>query len=93
MVEKEKKEEFSIISYTLGIVSIVLAFFVPLGGFVFGVIGFIQSKKQKTSLSKKSKKLNMIGMILSLVLFIISIVVNIYFVNKGFYPWQNFPSS
>ena len=93
MAEKEKKEEFSVVSYTLGIISIVLAFFLPLGGFVFGVVGFIQSKKQKTLLFKKAKKLNMIGMILSLVLFIISIAANVYFINKGFNPLQNFPSS
>ena len=93
MAEKEKKEEFGVVSYTLGIISIVLAFFIPLGGFVFGVIGFIQSKKQKTSLYKEAKKLNIIGMILSLALFIISIVVNAYLINEGFNPFQNFPSA
>ena len=92
MTEKEKKEDISVVSYTLGIVSVVLAFFLPLGGFVFGVVGFIQSKKQKTLLYKKAKKLNLIGMILSLALFIISIVANMYFINKGFSPLQNFPS-
>ena len=50
-----KDGDSSQVSYILGIVSIVTAFFTPLAGIIFGVIGLIQSKKQKTPLSKKSK--------------------------------------
>ena len=72
------KEDKSFVSYTLGIVSIVMAFFQPLAGFVFGVIGFAQSKGQKTETGKKAKKYSIIGMVLSIIWLIISIVVAIY---------------
>jgi|TARA_Y100000034_G_scaffold74012_1_gene88972 uncharacterized membrane protein len=73
MVKKE--ENFSEVSYMFGIMSIVFAFFTPLVGVIFGIIGIIQSKKQKTPLSEKGKKLSIIGMIISVVLFITLIVI------------------
>jgi len=87
----EKKEDFSKISYVFGIMSIVFAFFTPLAGLILGIIGFVQSKKQKTNLSKKAKKLNTIGIILSAILFIITIAVTLYFTIKGVNSFPSFP--
>ncbi|GAI38755.1 unnamed protein product [marine sediment metagenome] len=39
------KKDSDVVSYVLGIVSIVMAFFNSPAGLVFGIIGFIQSKK------------------------------------------------
>jgi len=75
----EKKEEKGV-AYILGIVSIVMAFFQPLAGIIFGIIGLVQNKKEK---SKKAKKLNVIGIIIGTILFIISIVVTVYLAIKG----------
>jgi hypothetical protein len=86
MAEREVRD---IISYILGIVSIVMAFFNSPAGLVFGIIGFVQSKKQKTDLSKKAKKLNKIGIILSAILLAISIAITMYITLKGL-P-SNFP--
>lgn len=69
-----EKRGFDFVAYILGIVSIIMAFFSPLAGLAFGVVGLVQSKKQKTPLSDKAKKLNLIGVILSGVLFVISLV-------------------
>jgi len=74
----EKKVDFSVVSYILGIASIIMAFFTPLAGLVFGLVGLIQNKKQKTELSKKAKKLNLIGIILSAIFFIASIIATFY---------------
>ena len=52
-----------------------MAFFSPLAGLIFGIIGFSQSKKLKTSTSKLSRKLNILGMVISLVIFILAIVL------------------
>jgi heme/copper-type cytochrome/quinol oxidase subunit 2 len=71
----KKEEDFSEVSYVFGIMSVVLAFFTPLAGFIFGIIGIVQSKKQKTPLSEKGKKLSIIGVIISIVLFITLIVI------------------
>ena len=87
----EKKEDFSVVSYILGIISIVLAFFTPLAGLIFGIIGFVQSKKQNTGLSKKARKYNIIGMVLSAILFTITVLVTIYFTTKGIGNLPNFP--
>ena len=91
MVKKEGS--FDVISYTLGIISIVTAFLTSfgLGGIIFGVIGLAQSKKQKTDLSKKAKKLNTIGLILGIIIFIISLITTIYLTIKGVGGLQNFP--
>ena len=84
MVKKEG--DFGEISYILGIISVVNAFFIPLAGFVFGVIGFIQSKKENNQLSKKAKKLNVIGIILSIIMFIITVIATTYLTVSGLNP-------
>ena len=89
----DKKQDFSIVSYILGIMSIVFAFFTPLAGLILGIIGFMQSKKQKTELSKKAKKLNTIGIILGAILFVISIIVAVYFTINGMEKLGSFPLS
>ena len=70
------------VSYVLGILSIVFAFFSSFGlaGLVLGIVGFSQSKKHGV---KKAKNLNLIGIILSIVVFIISSVALLYSVKHG----------
>ncbi len=78
----DKKTDFSLVSYTFGIISIVLAFFTPIAGLVFGIIGVVQSKKQKTALSLKAKKLSTIGIVLSIILIIVSLVITYFFTDQ-----------
>jgi uncharacterized membrane protein len=68
------------VGYILGIISIVLAFFEPFAGLVFGIIGFIQARKAK---SQKARRLSIIGIVLSAILIVISIVAFIYALNNG----------
>ena len=75
----KKIDELSI-SYLLGIMSIVFAFFTPIAGLIFGVIGLRKAKRIK---STESKKLNTIGIVLSVILIIISLVVLIYSLSTG----------
>jgi hypothetical protein len=70
-----------LISYILGIVSIVFACFQPLAAIILGVVGIIFSKKDKSDLGKKAKKLNIIGIILGVVIFILMIAITIYLAN------------
>lgn len=79
MVEKKERVDFSQTSYIFGVVSIVMALFTPLLGLVFGIIGLIQSTKQKTEISRLSKKLNIIGIVLSVLVF----AVSLFFLLKG----------
>jgi|TARA_Y100000310_G_C20556826_1_gene750994 uncharacterized membrane protein len=85
------KENFETASYVLGIISIVLAFFTPLAGLILGIIGLRLSKKQKSELSKKAKKYNTIGIILSLIFFIITLIIAAYFTIQGVNNLPNFP--
>lgn len=87
------KKDFSVVSYMLGIISIVLAFFTPIAGLVFGIIGFIHSKKQKTELSLKAKKLCTIGIVVSAILAIVSIVLAILFTFQGLNGFPQIPTS
>ena len=80
MVDKKEQVNFSQTSYIFGIVSIVMALFTPLLGLVFGIVGLVQSAKQKTDVSKLSKKLNIIGIVLSIIIF----GVSLFFILKGF---------
>jgi len=68
------------VSYILGILSIVFAFFSPFAGLIFGIIGLIQSNKLKF---QKAKRLNIIGIVLSAVFVIIQIIFQIYILTKG----------
>jgi|APSaa5957512622_1039677.scaffolds.fasta_scaffold01620_14 MFS family permease len=70
----DKKQDLSLASYTLGILSIVFAFFTPIAGLILGIIGFRVSGKKKLPLSKKAKKLNVIGIVLSIIFVIASIL-------------------
>jgi len=83
----KKEEDFSEVSYVLGIISIVTAFFLPLAGFILGTIGLIHSKKQKTKLSEKAKKLNIVGIILSIILFVVTILAATYLTILGTNPF------
>ena len=74
MADKKEKIDFALTSYILGIVSIVTAIFQPLLGISLGIIGLVQSNKQKTNISKLSKRLNIIGIIIGVVLFVVSLI-------------------
>lgn len=70
------KIDFSLTSYILGIVSIVTGVLAsPLLGLAFGIIGLVQSNKQKTKVSKSAKTLNIIGIIASVVIFAITLFI------------------
>ncbi|MEX2016955.1 MAG: hypothetical protein WD876_00585, partial [Candidatus Pacearchaeota archaeon] len=74
----EQKGDFSHVSYTLGIISIVLAFFSPIAGLILGVVGVVQSRKSKGSLSAIGKTLSTIGIIVSVIMIIFMIIVATY---------------
>jgi len=87
------KKDLDIVSYILGIISIVMAFISSygLGGIIFGIIGIFYSKKQKTDLSRRAKKLSIIGLVIGIILFVFSLVATIYFTMSGIESLQNFP--
>lgn len=74
----DKKEGSGEFAYVFGIISIVLAFFTPVAGLIFGIIGMVQSNRSKTPLSLKGKKLSKIGIILSVLMIIIVMAIGIY---------------
>lgn len=79
----DKKGVFDLVAYIFGIVSVTLAFFNSLAGIAFGIIGIIQSKKENTELSKKARKLSIIGIVLSIVLFIVLVTLIAYLESKS----------
>lgn len=86
-----KKEGKDLVSYTLGIISIALAFFTPLAGLVLGIIGFVQSKKEKSDLSRRGRKLSLIGIVLSVILFIVSLIITLYLTTQQLGALPSFP--
>jgi len=80
------KIDFASVSYVLGILSIVLSFVTSwgLGGLITGIIGLIQANKYNVP---KAKKLNTIGIIISSIFLIVSIILMIYSINtSGSFP-------
>lgn len=78
-VESSPKCDKSLVAYSLGIVSIVLAFFTPLAGVILGIIGLVQSKSSTSDLAKKAKTLNIIGLVFGLIIFIASLIMLFYY--------------
>jgi len=89
--KKSVKKDTAMISYMFGIISIVMAIIEPLAGLIFGIIGLHESKKQGDDLSARARKYNTIGIILSIVLLIVSIVISYYSLTNGLGPFSNLP--
>lgn len=87
MAEK-KILDLILVGYVFGIISVVLAFFTPLAGLVFGIVGYVHSRKTKEVLGKKSRILNIVGMILSVIFLALVVVLTAVGVNS----LQNFPA-
>ena len=67
------KIDFGTSGYILGILSIILAVVSPLAGLVTGIVGLVMSRKEKTELSKRGKKLNIVGIVLSTIFLAVSL--------------------
>jgi len=78
MVKNKTKQDFSIVSYIFGIMSVVFILISPLPGIVFGIIGLVHSKKQETELSKKGGLLSKIGLIGGVLIFILLILLILF---------------
>lgn len=80
-VKKEKKfgESFGVSGFTLGVLSIIFAFIVPLFGIIFALVGgilcFIQQKKNPTKKGKTGLILNIIGLVLGIALWVITVTI------------------
>lgn len=79
----EKSGDLSFVSYTLGLISLVLAFFQPFPGLILGIIGLVQSKKEKTELSKLGGKLSIGAIIVSIIVLAITASTIVYAIKKG----------
>lgn len=73
MAEKSDK---LLIGRIFGILSVVFALIsaMGLGGIILGIIGLVQLKDQNKSVAKKSRMLNIIGIVLGAIILIINIV-------------------
>ncbi len=72
MAKKEgKSEALGISGFTLGIVSLVMVIFTPIGGALLALTGFIfciiQQKKYPTKLGKSGLILNIAGLLVNIV--------------------------
>ena len=89
MVKKKgvmEKWDKSLVAYTIGIVSIVLAFFQPAPAIILSIVGIVMSKKQSTDISKKAKKYNIIGLIIGIIVLAISVTMAYYLTSYSTFP-------
>lgn len=78
-----KKSDSGNASYVLGIVSIVLAFFTPLAGLIFGIIGMNIGKNTSSPIAQRGVKLSKIGLIISIIMLVIVVAVPLLFGSSG----------
>ena len=73
----ETKVNYDCAAYVLGVISIVVGIFISisLAGVVLGIVGLVLARRQKTELSKRAKKLNLIGVIVSILMYILNIIL------------------
>ena len=73
----ETKVNYDCAAYVLGVTSIVVGIFISisLAGVVLGIVGLVLARRQKTELSKRAKKLNLIGVIVSILMYILNIIL------------------
>jgi len=86
MAEKtEKTSEKLLIGKIFGILSIVFAFLSEggFGGIILGIIGLVQLKGIKKGEAKKSRRLNIIGIVIGGILFVVYIIMIITMIAKG----------
>jgi len=76
------KINYASVSYVLGILSIVLSFVTSwgLGGLITGIIGLMHANKYKV---ERAKKLNIIGIIIGAIFFIVSMILVVYSINSS----------
>ena len=83
MAKKMVKYEASLVAYSLGILSIVFSFFQPAAAIILAIVGLVQGKRQPSDLSKRAKKLNIIGLVLGVLLLAVSLYLTIALATKG----------
>jgi len=85
MVKTDSKIPHGLVAYLMGVIGIVLAFLSTygLGGIVFGIIGLFYCRKEKSDLSKRAKKLNIISIVVGVILMILTVTINAYLISQG----------
>jgi hypothetical protein len=76
--EKSEKIDAGSAGYVLGILSIVFGILSPVAGLVIGVIGFNISKKQSGGLALRAKKLNKMGVGVSIIVLALTVAATFY---------------
>lgn len=71
------KLDFGTAGFFLGIASMILAFIAPIAGLILGIIGLNLSSKGKENVNV-SRTLNWMGIIISLIVIIVSIIIAYY---------------
>lgn len=75
------KEDFGPVSYALGWLSIIFGILIPISGLVLGIVGLVLSKKQTSDISKKAKILNIVGIVISIVVWVVLFLAAMYMVD------------
>ncbi len=83
-----KEGDFAEVSYVLGIASIVFGVMLQfMFGLGFGIIGFILVMKNSSSMAKKARKFNRIGIAVNAGLILLSMALAYYFTTTGTGPF------
>ena len=78
--EVKKSEDtvkgLGIVGYVLGILSVVFALISPLAGLVMGIVGIVHTNRNQGVLAKRSRILNIIGIVASFIMAILAVYIS-----------------
>ncbi len=82
----EKSKESSSPGFLLGVISVILAVFSPVGGIIMGIVGLVFSRKKVYPEAKSGRVLNVIGIVLGIIMFILNVTLNLVLFYGGMFP-------
>jgi uncharacterized protein with PQ loop repeat len=71
---KESDSKRGLLGWSIGLVSLIFSVIQPIAGFIFAIAGIVINSKNKDDWSKTGKKLSVLALIISIVLFLVAIL-------------------
>ena len=80
------KEGKVLSGYILSIAALVFAVVTPIAGLVLGIVGLVQTNKEKSPMAKKGKVMSIIAIIVSAILLVMVLLITLQVITLPSVP-------